>query len=89
VELRRENIKVRVYLEFEKEETLCYMTWELSPRKGYREKGADRKTTSERKGKTRYTTRIQNGSWDSKFDGYVFFFSFVLSKLIFIHGVDS
>ncbi|KAH0715252.1 hypothetical protein KY284_008157 [Solanum tuberosum] len=54
-----------------------------------KEEDEKRRTTSERKGKTRYTTRIQNGSWDSKFDGYVFFFSFVLSKLILIHGVDS
>ncbi|KAH0679710.1 hypothetical protein KY285_020670 [Solanum tuberosum] len=59
------------------------------PKGGYRERGAEKATTSERKRKTRYTTRIQNGSWDSKFDGYVFFFSFVLSKLILIHGVDS
>ena len=48
-----------------------------------------RATTSKRKGKPRYTTRIQDGSWDSKFDDYVFFFSFVLSKLNLIHGVDS
>lgn len=61
---------------------------DLSPRPEYRENREQKATKSKKKGKTRYTTRIQNGSGDSKFDGYVFVFSFVPSKLILINGVD-
>lgn len=59
------------------------------PKSIYRKRGAEKSDDKQEEGKTWNTTQIQNRSWHSKLDAYVLFFSFVLSKLIIIHGVVS